>query len=175
MERAHEAISKIDLISCARYLETDFGVKTSCAWLRDKFARRAAAGGSRRPRYDEVYFLGSRAGDSGLWAARGRVSGARGVVSLLRIVGPLARSKAFSARRLVEWAKRRFDTELELDDIKNKQRDEIRQVLVEHSRRRMKSRTRWRPKRKRRWPSCSAKSTARRYARRRHRQQRPAR
>src|SRR5882724_7175898 len=38
MEKAHEAISKIDLSSCSRYLESDYGVKTSCAWLRDKFA-----------------------------------------------------------------------------------------------------------------------------------------
>src|SRR5262249_81642 len=32
MERAQESISKIDLSSCARYLEADYGVRTACAW-----------------------------------------------------------------------------------------------------------------------------------------------
>jgi preprotein translocase subunit SecA len=36
---------------------------------------------------------------------------------------------------LVEWARRRFHAEIDLEDIKNKQREEIRAVLVEHSRR----------------------------------------
>jgi preprotein translocase subunit SecA len=36
---------------------------------------------------------------------------------------------------LVEWAKRRFDAELTVDDLKNKQREEIHALLVEHSRR----------------------------------------
>jgi preprotein translocase subunit SecA len=43
--------------------------------------------------------------------------------------------QGFEREGLVEWAKRRFDVDLSVDDLKNKQRDEIRQVLVEHSRR----------------------------------------
>jgi preprotein translocase subunit SecA len=43
--------------------------------------------------------------------------------------------QGFLREDLVEWAKRRFDADLTLDDLKNKQRDEIRTLLVEHSRR----------------------------------------
>jgi preprotein translocase subunit SecA len=42
--------------------------------------------------------------------------------------------QGFLREDLVEWAKRRFDAELTVDDLKNKQREEIRTLLVEHSR-----------------------------------------
>ena len=135
MEQAHEAISKIDLSSCARYLESDFGVKTSCAWLRDKFGgrvcdRRKSPAWTRR--------------SSLPWPASGRFKPTDEreaeypvLAGLYRfsIRGAAGQKQGFQREELVEWAKRRFDTDLELDDIKNKQRDEIRQVLVEHSRR----------------------------------------
>ena len=35
---------------------------------------------------------------------------------------------------LVEWANRRFSADLSLDDLKSKQREEIRSMLVEYSR-----------------------------------------
>ena len=34
---------------------------------------------------------------------------------------------------LVQWARERFEVDLDLDDLKSKQRDEIRQVLLNHS------------------------------------------
>src|SRR4029079_13546490 len=34
---------------------------------------------------------------------------------------------------LIEWAKRRFDAEITVDDLKNKQREEIHALLVAHS------------------------------------------
>ena len=34
---ANEAIGEIDLSDCERLLEPEYGVKTACAWLRDKF------------------------------------------------------------------------------------------------------------------------------------------
>ena len=39
---------------------------------------------------------------------------------------------------LVAWARQRFETELSLDDLKNKQREEIRAVLIDHSRQHQK-------------------------------------
>ncbi len=43
--------------------------------------------------------------------------------------------QGFLREDLVEWAKRRFDAELTVDDLKNKQRDEVRELLLSHSRR----------------------------------------
>ena len=42
--------------------------------------------------------------------------------------------KRVDREQLVAWARERFDVDLNLDDLKNRQRDEIRGLLVEHSR-----------------------------------------
>ena len=43
--------------------------------------------------------------------------------------------KRYDRERLVAWARERFQVDLDLEDLSNKQRDDIRAVLVEHSRR----------------------------------------
>jgi len=42
--------------------------------------------------------------------------------------------RRYDREQLVAWARDRFQAELDLEDLKNKQRDEIRSLLVEHSR-----------------------------------------
>ena len=41
--------------------------------------------------------------------------------------------KRVDREALVAWARQRFDVDLDVDDLKNRQRDEIRGLLVEHS------------------------------------------
>jgi hypothetical protein len=41
--------------------------------------------------------------------------------------------KRYDREGLVQWARERFQVELDLEDLKNKQRDEIRSVLVEQA------------------------------------------
>ena len=47
--------------------------------------------------------------------------------------GSAGQKQGFLREDLVEWARRRFDAELTVDDLKNKQREEIRDLLVAHS------------------------------------------
>jgi preprotein translocase subunit SecA len=134
IEKAHEAISKIDLSPCARYLEPDFGVQTSCAWLRDKFGVQIAPDDVRTlesPRFIEL------AHERAINAYDERESEYPVLAGLYRFSQRSAtgQKQGFQREELVEWAKRRFDADLDLEDLKHKQRDEIRQVLVEHSRR----------------------------------------
>ena len=42
--------------------------------------------------------------------------------------------KRYDREKLAEWARDRFEVELDLEDLKNKQRDEIRATLIERSR-----------------------------------------
>ncbi len=42
--------------------------------------------------------------------------------------------KRYEREGLVDWAAQRFHVDLDLEDLKNRQRDEIRDLLVEHSR-----------------------------------------
>jgi len=129
---AHLAIERIELSSCARYLEADFGAKTACAWMRDKF-------GVEIP-LEEVRDLESTAfiplaHDKAIAAYDLRESEYPVLAGLYRFSarGAGGERQGFLREDLVEWAKRRFDAELTVDDLKNKQRDEVRKLLVEHS------------------------------------------
>jgi preprotein translocase subunit SecA len=42
--------------------------------------------------------------------------------------------KRYDREKLAEWARDRFDVQLDIEDLKNKQRDEIRATLIERSR-----------------------------------------
>ena len=133
IEDAHKAIDKVDLSSCARYLEPGFGVKTACAWLREKFGIEISP--------DEMAKVDARefrriALERAAAAYAERESEFPVLAGLYRFSGRAAgqQQQGFQREDLVEWAKRRFGVELSLDDLKNKQRDEIRQLLLVHSR-----------------------------------------
>jgi preprotein translocase subunit SecA len=131
---AHEAILRIEIAPTARYLQPDFGVRTACAWLRDKFGVEVSP--------DEANVLEPApfkelAQKRAIAAYDLRESEYPVLAGLYRFSarGAGGQRQGFLREDLVEWAKRRFDAELTVDDLKNKQREEIRTLLVEHSRR----------------------------------------
>ena len=132
IEDAHKAIDKVDLSSCARYLEPGFGSRTACAWLHDKFGVTLSI--------DDMLKLDPRefrkvALDQAAAAYAERESEFPVLAGLYRFSGGAAgQQQGFQREDLVEWAKRRFGVELSLEDLKHKQRDEIRQLLLAHSR-----------------------------------------
>jgi preprotein translocase subunit SecA len=129
---AQEAISRIDLSACVRYLEADYGVKTACAWLHDKFGVEISPAEVRE--LEPAQFI-ERAHDRAIAAYDQRESEYPVLAGLYRFSthGAGGQRQGFLREDLVEWAKRRFDAEITLDDLKNKQREEIRTLLVEHS------------------------------------------
>jgi preprotein translocase subunit SecA len=115
-------------------LQPDFGVRTACAWLRDKFGVEVSP--------DEANVLEPApfkelAQKRAIAAYDLRESEYPVLAGLYRFSarGAGGQRQGFLREDLVEWAKRRFDAELTVDDLKNKQREEIRTLLVEHSRR----------------------------------------
>jgi preprotein translocase subunit SecA len=129
---AHEAIARVDLSGAARYLEPDFGVHTARAWLRDKFGVELTADEVRGLDRDQFIRL---AHERAVAAYDERESEYPVLAGLYRfsLRGAAGQKQGFQREDLVEWAKRRFGAELSVDDLKNKQREEIRQLLVEHS------------------------------------------
>lgn len=125
--KAHEAIDKIDLSSCERYLEPDYSVQTACAWLRDKFGIEISGEEASAMSTTE---LTNTAHDRVQRSYDLRESEYPVLAGLYRFTGPTAGAAGLGREDLVAWAQRRFDVELTLDDIKNKQRDEIQKVLV---------------------------------------------
>ena len=129
---AHESIARNDLSSCARYLDPDYGVRTACAWLHDRFGVEIAPEEARE--LEPAEFI-QRAHKLAIAAYDQRESEYPVLAGLYRFSaqGAAGQRQGFLREDLVEWAKRRFDAEISLDDLKNKQREEIRELLVEHS------------------------------------------
>ena len=133
IHRANDAIGKIDLSSCNKYLEPGYGMKTACAWLRDKFGIELSPDDVGQLEVSKFLEL---AHERARQAYDDRESEYPVLAGLYRFS---ARDRAgqkhgFRREELVDWAKRRFNVDLSLNDLRNKQRDEIRQLLLEHSR-----------------------------------------
>ncbi|QDU55626.1 preprotein translocase subunit SecA [Aeoliella mucimassa] len=126
IKRAHEAIDKIDLSSCERYLDPDYSVKTACSWLTDKFSiditLEEAAKMSNEQLIQTAHEQAQEAYDQ-------RESEYPVMAGLYRFTGPAAGAAGLGREDLVAWAQKRFSASLSVEDLKNKQRDEIKQVL----------------------------------------------
>ncbi|HEX4412316.1 MAG TPA: SEC-C metal-binding domain-containing protein, partial [Lacipirellulaceae bacterium] len=129
---AHDSIHRTDLSSCARYLEHDFGIRTACAWMHDKFGVTVSPEDARDLEPAKFTEL---AHEKAIAAYDQRESEYPVLAGLYRfsVHGAAGQRQGLLREDLVDWAKRRFDAELSLDDLKNKQREEIRQLLVAHS------------------------------------------
>jgi preprotein translocase subunit SecA len=134
IEKAHDAITNIDISACARYLEPSFGLSAASGWLRDKFG--VEIGPEETAKLDPPQLI-QLATERAIQAYDQRESEYPVLAGLYRYTsrGAAGQKQGFQREELVEWARRRFAAELDLEDIKHKQRDEIRAVLVEHSRR----------------------------------------
>ncbi|MBN1591549.1 MAG: SEC-C domain-containing protein [Pirellulales bacterium] len=132
IEKAREAIEKTDLSQGARFLEPDFGVQTACAWIKHKFGVDVDLDEYRDLEYEPF---------------RSKVAAlAREVYHEKEIEFPVMAGlyhfttrdasghKRYDREKLVGWARDRFQVELSLDDLRNKQRDEIRALMIEQSR-----------------------------------------
>jgi preprotein translocase subunit SecA len=133
IEKARAVIGKLDLSAGTAFIEPDYGLRAACGWVRHKFGVELSADEVGDLSLEEFKrFLRERAQAAyhekeieypvmtGLYHFTTRDAGGH---------------KRYDRERLVEWAKHRFDVDLDLEDLKNKQRDEIRALLVEQSRR----------------------------------------
>ncbi len=130
---ARESLEKIDLAEGARFLDIEYGLRTAVAWVHYKFnievpwdeVKALEAG----PLKELILQTAEQAYDekevefpvlAGLYHFTTQDSGGQ---------------KRYDREKLVDWARERFAVELDLDDLRNKQRDEVRDMLIEHSRR----------------------------------------
>jgi preprotein translocase subunit SecA len=131
IEEARKSIAKADLSEGKIFLEEDFPQRAILGWVHHKFGldlpleeikKRDAAAlkvyikEQVRAAYDQ------REAEYPVMA---------GIYRYTIGQGPQAR---LDRDALVAWARERFEADLDVDNLKNKQRDEIRAVLIEHSR-----------------------------------------
>jgi preprotein translocase subunit SecA len=132
LEQARAAIAETDLTEGQRLLAHDFGLMSACGWVQQKFGIELVP--------DEVRELEPKA-----FVARVRQKAAEAydlkeaefpvLAGLYRFTARDAQGqKHFERDKLIAWASDRFDARLELEDLRNKQTDEVRALLVDLSR-----------------------------------------
>jgi preprotein translocase subunit SecA len=132
IEKAREAIRKVDLARGARFLEADFGLQTACRWVRDKFGIDLAPDELAGLEPPAIKTLVRNKAVDAYEVKEAEYPVLAGLYHFT--VRDSSGHKRYDREKLAVWARDRFQVELDLEDLRNKQRDEIRALLVQHSR-----------------------------------------
>jgi preprotein translocase subunit SecA len=132
LEKARAAIAKVDLTPGKEFLEADYGIRAACAWVKNKFGIEIPFESVREVPLEEFKRLVCEKAEA---AYREKEIEYPVMVGLSHFTARDASGhKRYEREGLVEWARQRFHVDLDLEDLKNRQRDEIRDLLMEHSR-----------------------------------------
>jgi preprotein translocase subunit SecA len=132
IEKARESIQQVDMSEGARFLEEDFGLRTALGWVQYKFGVSLDIDQARDLDVEQLKRLVRQ---KAVEAYEQKETEFPVLAGLYRFTMRDAQGqKRFDRDRLVEWASQRFEAPLDLEDLKNRQRDEIREVLLTHSR-----------------------------------------
>ena len=131
IERARAAVQKIDLSDGERFLQPEFGVQTACNWVRHKFGIDLAP--------DDVRTL-EPAAFKALVREKAQAAYEEKETAYPVMAGlyhfttrDATGHKHYDREELAQWVSQRFKVELSIEDLRNKQREEVRALLVEQS------------------------------------------
>ena len=131
VERAHEATSRTDLSEAKIFLEPEFGNQSTCGWIAHKFdlviELSEVCELEREEFKDLVYRRAAQRYEE-------KESEYPILAGLYRYTTRTSTGSRIDRNGLIDWARERFQAELSVDDLKNKQRDEIRSLLIHRSR-----------------------------------------
>lgn len=130
IERAREAIRRVDLSEGSGYLEPDFAIRSLASWVRLKFGAELAVDDLRDKEAPELKKIVGRLAEQ----AYDQKETEYPVMASLYRFGSGTGHSHIDRESLVAWARERFAVELSMEDLKSKQREEIRSLLVNHSR-----------------------------------------
>jgi preprotein translocase subunit SecA len=132
IEKAREALDKVDLSEGQRFLEPDFGVRSACNWTQYKFGVPLPIEEVQGLEIDAFKALVRRKAEQVYAEKETEYPVLAGLYHFT--TRDATGQKRYDRERLVTWARERFHVELDLEDLRNKQRDEIRAMLIDHSR-----------------------------------------
>ena len=132
VERSREAIAKVDLSEGARFLSDDFGVQTACAWVQHKFGIKLDPAEMRKVEPQAFKELVHNRAVAAYEEKEIEYPVLAGMAHFMSQES--SGQKRFDREGWAAWARNRFQVELDIEDLKNKQRDEIRALMIEKSR-----------------------------------------
>jgi len=132
VEKARAAVDKIDLQEGAGYLEKNYGLQTAINWVKYKFGITLSL--------EDCLELESEEFQNRILEIATETYAQReiefpvmgGLIHFMTRDG--SGNRRYDREQLVAWARERFGVQLDLDDLRSKQRDEIRSTLLAQSR-----------------------------------------
>jgi preprotein translocase subunit SecA len=132
IERARKTADEVDLKPGQRFLDPGFGVQTTCAWVRKKFGIELASDEVGRLEPEAFKDMVNQRAEAAYHEKEVEYPVMAGLLHFT--ARDAAGHKRYDREGVVAWAPQRFQTNLDLEDLKNKQREEIRGLLIETSR-----------------------------------------
>ncbi|MGL6196210.1 MAG: SEC-C metal-binding domain-containing protein, partial [Thermoguttaceae bacterium] len=131
IEKAHQFINRVDLSDGKPLLDPNYGMKTAINWIKSKFDITLD--------YEDVKDFELARFETYLRELTHKKYYEKEVQfpvlgGLLHYTVNDQNGKRYNREALVDWAKDRFGIELELEDLKNKQRTEIEQTMFDECR-----------------------------------------
>ncbi len=122
-----EKIDQLDFSPLRHYLEADFAAAALAEWLRNKFDLEAETADLADPPEQVTEFLIEKV----LLAYRRREIEYPVEYVLDLTVGQAGTENVYALGSLVEWAKRKYDADLEVEQLRGQKIEDIRRSLVE--------------------------------------------
>ena len=130
IEKAHSAIESVDLSEGAPMLETDYGLRTALRWVEAKFGVSVDIEKVKEWENDQVI---NHVVDLATEKYDEKEAEYPVMAGMYQFATGSGQQSRIDREGLVDWAAKRFETEISLDDFRNRQRDEIRGLLVDCS------------------------------------------
>ena len=131
IEKAIESLRRVDLSEGEHLLSSDYGLRTTAAWLHAKFGLVVDWEKWKNDEADsetvirEAVELAAKSYDE-------KEQEYPVMAGLYRFATGSGANAGIDRESLIDWAKHRFDVDI-TEELRNKQRDEIREVLLTHS------------------------------------------
>jgi preprotein translocase subunit SecA len=134
VNKARQAIQKIEIQGAEQMLHPDYGLQSVLVWVKARFGVELELESIRDRSSQEVADM---IVDQAIQAYEDKEANYPILAGMYLFEKPSSAGTTGPLDRegLVKWANRRFNVELTAEDLKNKQRDEIRELLLEQSRR----------------------------------------
>jgi preprotein translocase subunit SecA len=132
LEKANQSIEETDCSEVAHTLEPDFRIRSARGWVAHKFGIQldeAEVGDLDPTAFKNLVREKARQ------AYEDKETEFPVLAGMYRYTkGDTQGQKRFDREKLAAWASERFGITLDVEDLKNKQREEIRAFLIDHSR-----------------------------------------
>ncbi len=132
IEKAQEAIRKTDLSDGARLLQADFGLLQVCGWVKYKFGISLDIEEIRSMALAEIKHLVRTRAEAAYDEKEIEFPVLAGLYHFT--TRDSSGFKRYDKEGLAAWAKDRFGVSLDVEELKNKQKHEVQEHLIERSR-----------------------------------------